>query len=85
MTDGLIGIILLLIIASGFGYIFHRKIKDYRKANIISAITSGIVLHMLNYIWLGYVDPFFIISLVVAVIISFLISGFIGKLVRRRG
>ena len=55
MTDGSIGIILLVVIASGCGYIFHIKVKDYWRANIISALTASFLLHVLNYIWLGYI------------------------------
>ncbi len=71
-------ILVFTIIALVISAIFHAIIKNYGKAIITSAIISAILFQVVIYIGLGYLDPFFIIALIVTGGIATLISAVVG-------
>ena len=83
MGEGLLGIVLLVLLASIAAVIYHHFVNEYWRANIYAAATASIILHVIGYLWNGYLEPFFIISLVVATLLSLLIASIIGSLVHR--
>jgi len=56
----------------------HAKIKKYLIASILSAVASSIAFQIIGYFVLGYLDPFFLIALVTAALVSFVIALLTG-------
>ncbi len=71
----IIGLISIAIITS---LLSHFLIKNYKKAIIVSSISSAVLFQVAVYIQLGYLDPFFMIAMVITGVITALISAVIG-------
>jgi len=63
-------------IMTSFG--FHYRIRNILLASLLAAISASIIFHVIGYFVLGYLDPFFLISLFTGAGIAFIISILIG-------
>jgi len=87
MNASIEGVRVLVIISVLVGIIAHYNIKQYSKALILSGLISSVLFQVAAWIYIGYLDPFFIIALVTGMIIASLISAVVGLpfLIRRKG
>lgn len=78
MSDGAIGMIVLVAISIASAFISHKQIKSFMLAVIVSTLASVILFQVVAYIQLGHLDPFFPIAMAVSGFIAFFISLVIG-------
>ncbi len=71
-------IIIFLTIAIVTSLVCHFLIKSKVAASFISAIIAAIAFQILNYFIVGYLDPFFIVAIIITGLIGFLVSFLIG-------
>jgi hypothetical protein len=72
-------IIILFIVVMILNISFYKKIKAFSHTIYCAAlisIISTVIFQVLAYIFIGYLDPFFILAMSIQIVISFLI-GFI--------
>lgn len=60
------------------GLVVHFKIKQFINATLIGSVLSSIVFQFINYLHLGYFDPFSIIAFFMGVVWYGLLIGVIG-------
>ena len=65
-----------IAIISAIGW--HIMVKRYVYAILGATLTTVIIFQTANYIHLGYLDPFFVIAMVVSGIGAFIISSIVG-------
>ena len=80
MDDGLIGIIVLLLMSVVISLFWHYKVKSQQKANIGSTITTVLLFQIVAYLLNGYLDPFFIIAMVISAAIALFVSLIVGSI-----
>jgi len=80
MNDGTIGLVILVLICVLLATLMHWLIKTPKLASTLSAILAVVVFQIVAYIDLGYLDPFFLIAVVISAGIAFIISVLIGSL-----
>lgn len=84
MDEGLIGVVVLCFIAIVVSTVFHKLMKSYWFAIAVSAITSSAILHLVSYLWVGYLDSFFMISFVIGLFISVFVSAVVGSAIHTK-
>lgn len=86
MDKGSIGLIVLCAVSIMTSSGFHYRIRNILFASLLAAISASILFHLIGYFVLGYLDPFFLISLFTGAAIAFVISILIGiPLAYKRG
>lgn len=87
MSDGAIGIILLLLITVIVSAVVHRWIRRFWSGCLVATVISVVGFQLLAYAHAGHLDPFILIAIPVSGLLSFLISILVGKVIenmRRR-
>lgn len=84
MEAGIAGILILSIISIVFAVLLHLIVKKYILASLIAGIMSAALFIVVDYIHLGYLDPFFPFALVTSSAIGFIISLAVGIPFKRR-
>jgi hypothetical protein len=82
MSEGSIGVLILLVTVVISSIFLHRCVVGYWIANFIAALAGTVVLHAAAYVGLGYSDPFDVISIPFAFLVGIAISAFVGNAVR---
>jgi len=78
MDEGIQGIIILSIITIISGISWHSFVKNILFAVIGATITTAITFQIANYLYIGYLDPFFMIAMFTTGAIAFIASLIIG-------
>ena len=58
--------------------LWHKYVPDNSNANIGSTITIIILVQVVDYLSLGYLNPFFVITIITSGAIAYFISYFLG-------
>lgn len=78
MDDSTLGIVALLSISIVISCVVHFFIKSYLIASIISAIIATVTFQIVNRLYVGYLDPFFVIALFTGGLVAFGVSAVVG-------
>lgn len=84
MTEGLIGIFLFAALIIGGSIFFHRKISRIWIASALTAIGASLLLQVISYIYLGYLDSFYMIAFVASLFWGLLGSLIIGHIMHKQ-
>ena len=74
------GVLIFLTIAIGISLVCHWLMKSYILASITSALLASMAFQLLNWLFLGYLDPLAIIAFFITGLIGFVISLLLGLL-----
>lgn len=85
MTNELLGIILFLAFIVGGSILAHRKIYRIWLAALLTAVGASLLLQIIGYAHLGYLDPFYEIAFVNSLFWGLLASFFIGYIMHKQG
>jgi hypothetical protein len=78
MTEGAIGVVLLVFIATVSAAVWHVKQANHLKASCLSAIQAGLTWAALLLLVQGRKDPLFAVAVVFAIFWSFVIAWVMG-------
>ena len=78
MSDGAVGLLVLVAISIGSAAAWHFKFREYAIAAGCAAATSVVVFQVVAYLQAGYLDPFFPIAVVTSSLLSFAIALIVG-------
>ena len=78
MNEATGGLIILSILSIVCSLVSHTLIRAMSLAIPLAAVFTAILFQVITYFQLGYLDPFFPITLVTTFAISFLIAIVIG-------
>ena len=78
MSESTLGILVLLVTSVGCSTVFHFLIHSFIKACVTSAFVASILFQILGYFYVGHLDPFFIIALIVGAAVAFAIAAGVG-------
>jgi len=78
MSEGIQGIIILILISLLCSVTFHWYLKEFKPAILTSAFATAVLFQLANYLHLGYFDPFFLIALVTTFVLALIIACFVG-------
>jgi fructose-specific phosphotransferase system IIC component len=81
MSDGAIGIILLVAITAIVSALVHRWITRFWSGCLVATAISVLGFQLLAYAHAGHLDPFVLIAIPVSGLLSFLVSILIGKVI----
>jgi len=81
MSDGAIGIILLVIISAIVSALVHRWTTRFWNGCLLATLISVVGFQLLAYAHAGYLDPFVLIAIPVSGLLSFLVSVLVGKVI----
>lgn len=82
ITESIFGFIVVVSIIL-MSIVWHYFVKRFWTAVISSVITAVFVIQILSYLELGYLDSFFIITILTSGIYAFVVSSIIGLLFER--
>ena len=82
MNESTQGILIFTAITVVSSLIWHSIFKKFFAAVIGSVATAVVAFQAANYIYIGYLDPFFIIAIGVSGVIATFVSVAIGSLHR---
>jgi len=82
MSDGTIGVLLLVTVVIFASLLMHIWIGHFWLANSAAAAFGTTILHVAAYIKRGYADPFDVVSIPISFIVGLGISAFVGTAVR---
>ena len=80
----MIGLSIFLVVCISVSLVSCRLASNYFLACLISASFSSIIFQILNYLFLGYLDPFFIIAFTIGTFYALIVSVLVGFFVWRR-
>jgi hypothetical protein len=83
MSEGAIGILLLLGISGAVATVTHWLYRRFIIACFLSTFIATLLFQIAAFLHLGHHDPFFPIAVAVAGSISFLVALLVGGVVRR--
>ena len=83
MNEGLVGILILSAFIVLLTVVFYYMRLRLWASSVIAGLVSVSLLHVVSYLVQGYLDAFFLMSLLVGGVVSTLISYFIGYTLRR--
>ena len=78
MSEGAIGIIILIAISVITAVGVHLFLRRYFSASLISAILSNALFQFIAYLHVGYLDPFLPIALLVGGALAYAIALIVG-------
>lgn len=78
MSQGTLGVLLLVAVVVVASFLMHRVIGHYWIANLVAAALGTTILHVVSYISLGYSDPFDVVSIPFSFLVGLGISAFVG-------
>lgn len=84
MSDNLLQIFCFLVLSIIVSIIFHKIVKIYLIACILSGLSTIIIYQIIGYFIIGYLDPFFQIAFVIGGSIAFVIAVFVGIPIRKK-
>jgi uncharacterized membrane protein YdjX (TVP38/TMEM64 family) len=78
MSTGLTGLLILTLLSGIVAFVSHKKITNYIFACVIASITTSVVFQVLNCVFLGHLDPFFLIAFATGAVLAFVIAVVVG-------
>lgn len=81
MSDGTIGVILLVAVVVTASLLMHSLVLRFWLANLIAAVLGTVVLHTVAYIERGYSDPFDVVSIPISFLVGLGLSALVGTAV----
>lgn len=78
MDEGATGFLILLALSTISAIGWFSAIKDFFAAAALSALTASVTFQVVAYVKEGYLDPFFLIGLVVGGLYAFIVSVVVG-------
>ncbi|MCQ8877085.1 hypothetical protein NQT69_03405 [Pseudoalteromonas shioyasakiensis] len=78
MNEGIIGIFVLVTIATISSIASHLLIKQYFVAIVISGLIGTLLFQLSAYLYAGHLDPFFLVTVFVSFLAICVISSLIG-------
>ena len=84
MSEGMVGLIVLVAISVTAAIIWHAFAKRYFTASIASALMAAVAFQVAAYVHLGHLDPFFPIAVVASLVAAFVIALLVGLPFRAR-
>lgn len=82
MTEGAIGIIILLAISGITAVGAHLLLRRYFIAAFLSAVLSTVVFQIAAYLQAGYLDPFWPLSIPASGVLTFAVALLVGLIIR---
>ena len=82
MSEGAIGIIILIAISVITAVAVHLFLRRYFSASLIAAVLSNAIFQFIAYLHIGYLDPFWPISLLAGGALSFAVSLMAGLIIQ---
>jgi len=87
MEDPVLAVALLVSLGVVAAIVCHFLTKNYLYASTATAFSASVAVQIINYIHLGYLDPFFIFAFLSTVLGYFVLALFIGipfAIIRKR-
>ena len=81
MSEGAIGIVTLLAICGSTAAAAHLLMRRYFAASLISAVLSTAIFQFIAYLHVGYLDPFWPISIPASGALALVISLITGLII----
>ena len=78
MDEGTQGLFILGAMAISFSLAWHWFVKNYNSAVIGATVTTVIMFQVVAAIYVGYVDPFIIIAMIVSGAITVIVAAIVG-------
>lgn len=78
MAEYAFGMSIFIVVSIVVSVLLHKKQINYILACILSSIISSMTYQLLGVIFMGYLDPFFIIAFIHTTIIAFIIAIIVG-------
>jgi hypothetical protein len=78
MNEGTVGILVLIIISIIVSIVTHAMVANFSRALVISVIISCVAFQVAAFIHIGYLDKFFIITMITTSFIIGIISALVG-------
>ena len=74
MDNNFLEIALFVIIVIVFSIFFHFTVRKKILSSIFASLCAAITFQFVNYLYIGYLDPFFKIAFLVTLVVALLIS-----------
>jgi hypothetical protein len=84
VSNALVTWSLLFVIAVALSYAAHKVIREFVLACIAAAALAAAAFQAIAFLQLGYLDKFWPIAAVTTFLVSALVAGVVGFLVRKR-
>ena len=81
MSEGAIGIIILVSISVVTAVAVHLFLHRYFSASLVAAVLSNAIFQFLAYLHVGYLDPFLPIALLVGGALAYAIALIVGLVI----
>jgi hypothetical protein len=78
MSEGAAGIIILIAISVICAATVHIFLHRYFRASLVSAVLSTAIFQFIAYLYIGYLDPFWPIAILVGGAMAYAIALIIG-------
>ncbi len=83
MSEGQVGVLLLVIAAAVFAIPLHLRVRGFWDATLVSGLAASLLLQVLDTARRGYPDKFALVGLIFGTIWGALVSAAIGLCVRK--
>ena len=82
MSEGAVGILVLTAVSAITAVVVHLLIRRYTIASLLAAILSTAIFQGIAFLHVGYLDPFWTISLFASGAMAYAIALIIGLIIR---
>ena len=78
MNEDALAVVIFGAICVSSAFVVHWHLRSYWAATILSALLSVVLVQVVAYIDLGYLDPFFLMAVATSSVAAFVISSIVG-------
>jgi hypothetical protein len=73
-----VGLVIFFAIALASAVSWHTLLPHYRAASIGATVTTVVAFQVVNFVLLGYLDPFFLVAAVTTSAVALFVSFLVG-------
>ena len=78
MSEATMGMVVLLVTAIACALLAHWRMQRFWLATVAAAVSAVLLFQVFAFAQLGYLDPFFLIALVVSFVPCLIIAALVG-------
>ena len=78
MSESTVGVLILVACATATALVMHRRETRYFRACVWAALAADVLFQIVAYLYVGYLDPFFLVALIFGFFAAFLVAVAVG-------
>jgi hypothetical protein len=85
VNESTVGIAVFGVLSAAVAVVCHRRLSSFALAVFVSGPVAALLFQVIAAVYIGYVDPFFLIALITSTLLAWVVSCVVGIALRIGG